>query len=366
MKIKNSLKIFIVNQHKQLALGGSELQCDIIAKGLKDRGNDVVYIALGSHSIDFSNIPYKIIPFKFSFKKFFYLLRKEKPDIIYWRNRQFRLAAVINAKLMRIPFVFAVSSPDDLKVFWYRIDNPKNYFLTQLLKARQLVKSFYNYFGLLLSDGVTSLNSKYLEKVPIKNKVTVWNAMENDSIPFSWPRPYFLWVSNIKPIKRPEIYLKLAQKLSEENLDVDFLMVGSIKSDHYRLLIHETETTANFHYLGLKTPNEVNGILKNSIALIHTCLPEGFGNNFIQAWHSGCPTITYEFDPENLIRGEQLGFVADNNFDNLVEQTKFMIKNKSERKKMGDRALKFAQSNFFSSRLIDDVETFLYHTLKNY
>ena len=360
------MKIFIANQHKQLALGGSEIQCDLIAKGLKDRGHDVVYLALGSSSIDATEIPYRVRPFKFSYGKFYNLLQKERPDIIYWRNRHFRLAAVIIAKLFKVPFVFAVSSPDDVKVFWHRIDNPKNYFLTQLLKARQLVKSFYNYFGLLLSDGVTSLNSEYLEKVPVKNKVTIWNAMEINSVPFSWPRPYFVWVSNIKPIKRPEIYIKLAKKISEEHPDVDFLMVGSIQSDFYRSLIEEAETSANFHYLGPKTPEEVNGMLENALTLIHTCLPEGFGNNFIQAWHSGCPTITYEFDPENLIKEKQLGFVAENDFDTLVEQTKFMINNKSESKKMGDKAQKFAQSNFVTSRLIDDVERFLSHTLKIY
>jgi glycosyltransferase involved in cell wall biosynthesis len=190
--------------------------------------------------------------------------------------------------------------------------------------------------------------------------------MEIDSIPFSWPRPYFLWVSNIKPIKRPEIYIKLAKKISEEHPDIDFLMVGAIKSDYYRSLIDDAETTANLHYLGPKAPEEVNGMLKNSLTLIHTCLPEGFGNNFIQAWHSGCPTITYEFDPENLIRKEQLGFVARNDFETLVEQTKSMINNKSESKKIGNTAQIFAQSNFVSSRLIDDVERFLNHTAHVY
>ena len=122
---------------------------------------------------------------------------------------------------------------------------------------------------------------------------------------FEWKRPFCVWIANIKPQKQPEIYLKLASITKEKLPNIDFLMIGAIQNEQYRSILHSAERMENFYYLGFQPPEIVNGVLKKAICLIHTCKPEGFGNNFIQAWMQGCPTISLEFDPDNLIQKEK-------------------------------------------------------------
>ena len=78
---------------------------------------------------------------------------------------------------------------------------------------------------------------------------------------------------------------------------------------------------------------------------VHTCNPEGFGNNFIQAWLQGKPTITIFFDPDNIIEEQNLGFYSKT-FNNLVLDTEKLINDKILRDSMGKRAREFARENF--------------------
>ena len=56
------MKIAIVNQHPTDMLGGSEIQCDIIARTLVEFGHEVDYIAVGGHDCDAYEVPYRVRP----------------------------------------------------------------------------------------------------------------------------------------------------------------------------------------------------------------------------------------------------------------------------------------------------------------
>ncbi|MDX1641753.1 MAG: hypothetical protein R3220_08635, partial [Balneolaceae bacterium] len=57
------MKISIINQHCDDTLGGSELQCDFIARELTKRGYNVQYIAIGGTDKDYDT-PYPVEPCK--------------------------------------------------------------------------------------------------------------------------------------------------------------------------------------------------------------------------------------------------------------------------------------------------------------
>ena len=88
--------------------------------------------------------------------------------------------------------------------------------------------------------------------------------------------------------------------------------------------------------------NEVNGIINNSLFLIHTCEPEGFPNVFLQAWGLGKPTVSLFYDPDDMIKNNLLGYHAKS-FDNLIHLTRNLIADKELRDKMGNNARNFSQ-----------------------
>ncbi len=351
------MKVAIVNRHPADVLGGSETQCDNIATGLRERGHDVVYIAPeGKLGRDYQR-SYQVIPVTSNAASISRAVINANPDVVYWRLNKFYLyRAARRISEWRIPIIFAISHINDIRR-WTYLANPKSGIVQFVKAAKQGLYSSFNYRGYKHVAGVTSLNPDYLGALPVPKQRFVANSVDDSVVDFSWPRPFVAWVANIKPAKRPELYVRLARELAGRG--VDFLMVGSIQSKDYEW-IRLAPDAGCFHYLGPKTIQQVNGILARSLFLVHTCEPEGFGNVFIQAWLQRKPTVTLGFDPAGYISEHGLGGTADGNWEVFVGLVADLIENLSMRESIGQRAFAFARQNFSVAKTVEDVEAFMY------
>jgi glycosyltransferase involved in cell wall biosynthesis len=243
---------------------------------------------------------------------------------------------------MRVPFVFAISHIRDTTIdggtLWARC------------------RSVFNYLAFYLVDGVTSLNADYIDRLPVRRQRTIHNTVPNDRTAFTWPREYIVWVSGIKPRKNPDAYIELARAVRERG--VDCLMVGPIQNPRYQFLETGDEVPPNLHWLGERSPEEVNGIIAGAVCLVHTCEPEGFGNVFIQAWEFGVPTVSVYYDPESLMSDHALGFVSATR-SRLAHDVAWLLDNPAEREKMGARARDIAHDIFDTKTNHDRLEGFL-------
>lgn len=336
------MKIVILAKHYWDGLGGIEIQCDLIAKTLTSLGHQVLYLCpgIGNSKPEFV-YELKTVDFKKSLciKE---ILKNYQPDILYFRNNKYHLhrMAKLSHKL-GIPVVFAASSLQDVQAWAYHKSNAAWTPRRIASVFRQVVKSRWNWRGLNFVSGAVSLNSDYTDRLPVGKKLHIPDSMEATTEPFHWPRTYVLWVAQLKEYKQPEKYVELAGKC--EDLDVDFLMIGGLAHKQYHWIANHQGTPGNFHYLGSKKPSQVNGVLQGSLFLIHTCQPEGFGNNFIQAWQQGKPTLSLEFDPGGLIQQHQLGFVPGN-LAGLEDKVRLLYANKKLRTSMGAAALQHSEN----------------------
>ncbi len=352
------MKIAIVNRHLKDVFGGSEMQCDNIARGLTVRGHEVLYVAPSGHEGDYG-VSYKVVSAENNGNDIAAKVLAFNPDIVYWRfNKYYFYRAARKIAARNIPLVFAISHIDDTLLFSYR-DNPRKGLVPFLRCVKQGLTTAANHCGYKYVSGVTSLNPEFLNRVPVKSQIFVPNSVNLATVPFTWPRPFVVWVANIKPQKQPQIYVDLAKQFP----DTDFLMVGTIQSVDYKWISTENSRTPNFHYLGPKTPEEVNGILEQSIMLVHTCKPEGFGNNFLQAWFQKKPTVSFAFDPAGYIAEEQLGGFAGSNWDIFVAHVARYIQDEDQRKQTGLRAYNFAMRNFSLDKTVETLETYLQEIL---
>jgi glycosyltransferase involved in cell wall biosynthesis len=135
-------------------------------------------------------------------------------------------------------------------------------------------------------------------------------------------------------------------------------MVGAIQASEYERMA-SSEAGHSVHYLGPKTLEETNGIIGGAVALIHTCRPEGFGNNFLQAWLQGVPTVSLGFDPAGLIATFGLGGFARENWELFVSQVATFMDDPAAAKKIGDKAREFAEQRFSVDRTVETLESFL-------
>ncbi|HEY8518634.1 MAG TPA: glycosyltransferase family 4 protein [Gammaproteobacteria bacterium] len=120
-----------------------------------------------------------------------------------------------------------------------------------------------------------------------------------------------VWVANLKPWKRPELFVRLAAACSDLR-DVRFLMVGAPPVGHRRWsvpLIEALAATPNLQYLGHRTQAEVNALLARAHVLVNTSTQEGFPNTFIQAWMREVPVVS-TFNPDDVLSREGVGIHA--------------------------------------------------------
>lgn len=368
------MKIAIINQHPHDSLGGSEIQSDIIATHLTRFGHQVVYLAVMGSKTAY-DVPYTVIPMGDLNPFHLYRILKDiHPDIIYWRfDKNALFTSALISRLAKCKFVFSITSNGNVKVWvggsqlifakpgWYK-EVTLRHIVRDILYLYP-IRGAINYSAIqLFADGVVSMNKDYLGKILVKKKKTIYDSEPTEAVDFSWPKPYLIWVANLKKIKNPELYVQLAETLLDT--DVDFLMVGKIQHQEYEYIASSNMGPSNFHYLGPKTLFEVNGIIKNALFLVHTCDVEGFPNNFIQAWQQGKPTISLYYDPEGIIEREKLGYFS-RTFPKLVEDTRHLIENEPDRLRLGQKAREFANENFDSEKNVRQLEAFLVKVMED-
>lgn len=349
------MKIAIINQHVFQVLGGSEIQSAFIASELQGRGHDVTYIAPSRKRFKKieNDVRYELIVVENDSKAIIQAIKNSKPDVIYWRyNKNFLFAIASFSKSFGIPFVFAASHINDLMPWSTKSFNGlkgKKKMLVNKLKSR------WNHQGFRYVDSVTVNNADFIRFSVIKDTRFIANGMA-DNIKFGYEhiRPYVLWVANIKRPKRPELVVKLAGDLRA--YDVDVVMVGAMNSKHYNWLKDKKRIPSNLFYLGKRDLFEVNGLLATSLFHIHTCVPEGFSNIFIQAWLQGKPSVSFDYDPCGYIVGQGIGVNASGDYDVFLKGIVDLLKNEGKRNAMGQQAQIFAKKKFGVSRMAKEVE----------
>lgn len=343
------MRIVIVNNHMVYALGGSEVQSDIIGRELCKRGHEIYYITPGRYD-RVEGVPYSIIGCERG--GIGEAVLGLCPDIVYWRfyHSRFRETAKM-IKRAGIPFVFVLNNSGLLKK--WRWDSRNKNIIVRILKG---LRDRWQFGGYRYVDILVSNLNEWLFKLDIEKQYYIPNTMSGNYREFSWNKPYCAWIGNIRECKRPEKYIELAYEM--KNTGIDLLMAGEIMDDNYRW-IEGGDLPSNFHYLGRRDLEEVNGIMKGSLMHIHTCRPEGFGNVFIQAWMQGRPTVSLGFDPDGHIGSKRIGYCADDDMTLFCDYVKKLIYDEDLREEMGKRAGKLYEELFAIDAVMDKLEGIL-------
>lgn len=148
---------------------------------------------------------------------------------------------------------------------------------------------------------------------------TLWYANEHSSTVHD--AVDFIWVSNIKPLKRLELFIKLAESLPEYK----FVAIGAIQDSSYFEQIIQSNNLRNFNYWGPQPLNFVDDIISKSKFLVCTSEFEGFPNAFIQAWSHNIPVLS-TVNPNNAITSNGLGCYS-NSIDDIKEFAQSLLEN---------------------------------------
>jgi glycosyltransferase involved in cell wall biosynthesis len=347
--------------------GGAEIQSHFLANHIADETkHTVVYLARWIPD-DVSAYRYNIVQYQGprplrhlrwgqtgDSKSIYDQLRRISPDVILQMQAGAYLGAgAFYAKRQNIPLVWYIASDRDLEA------NPP---VGTESPFKLLDQTLFKY-GIRNADYIIA-QTKFQERTLLTNLKRRAVAVVHNFHPVpdkieKLEAPLIVsWIANLKPLKRPLLFAKLAEAFKHRT-DLSFVMAGrSDNSDESRQAIDNLERLPNGRYLGELQLDEVNKLLESSHLLINTSEYEGFPNIFIQAWLRGVPTLSINVDPDDLMLTHSIGKMSGC-FDGLIDDVKEFSTNSELRISSGKRARDFSSKNFSmrnAARVVEIME----------
>ena len=343
---------FVMRFHPAYKVGGAEIQAWFLAKELAGRGWESHYVFGHEHPYPREEICEGVYLHRrkllrreievLGYRSLFKILEKIDAHIYYQRvalpltEMVSRFAASHNRK-----FVWSSANVHDCirdkftrnkrmgPIHRFLFGRLNNFLYTRgIQNADLIISQSYEQYGLLKQ-------SFHKESVVIRNG---WPLPQQSVYPKEDP-PLLLWVANLIPWKRPELFIKLA-KLGG-TLRARFMMIGGGENTCLKYIAAETPQLPNFEYKGVLPVDEVNRFMEKASIFVNTSEREGFPNTFIQAWMRETPTVSLCVDPDNIIEKNNLGFCSGS-FDKLVEDIRTLLLDRHLREEMGRNARRYA------------------------
>jgi len=358
---------FILGSNWEKTKGGSEYQVKLIIDYLKKYKNyDIYYIYTDrKYSVEEKNgVKYYTIPkrskkigkpYCLDFFRVNKILNIIRPDIIYQRSGSaFTGIAAYYARKNNIKVIWHIAHQKEIerfKIKWKDLSSPLNCINGKFLE-----------YGIKQADWILG-QARYQNELLQKNygrscDLVISNFQPVPKCEINKKKPIkVVWVANYKKWKRPEIFLKLAEKFKTQK-GVKFIMIGRPKNTAwFDEIQNKSSEFSNFSYLGEKPIDEVNRILCKAHIFVNTSSYEGFPNTFIQAWMRQVPVISLNIDPDDFIKKKRIGYFS-RTFPQMVKDLQLLLDNPEIREEMGIQAQEFAFKTFSLNNIGEIVSIF--------
>lgn len=238
-------------------------------------------------------------------------------------------------RVRRRVFIYSVAHNDDLDGSWRRSFTAWDYMMYQygLSHADMIVVQS--------DDQMQMLHDNLKEKSRLIRSTFIVPPNRQSEC----SRNSILWVSVVRQMKRPRLFIELSQRLPQYS----FVMVGGPSVGEERLyedICAKAKDIRNLETTGPVPIVEVGEYFDKALLFVNTTSTEGFPNTFLQAWCRGIPVVT-TFDPDSIVEKHGLGRYCSN-LDELEKAVSELAQNEAMRKQIGERAMKYVYEHHSS------------------
>jgi len=167
-----------------------------------------------------------------------------------------------------------------------------------------------------------------------------------------------LWVGRLTQVKKPELFLKLAEKYPEQK----FVMIappGVNKKDYGNMIYEKASRIKNLQIINYVKPNEIFNYYKAAKIYVITSEFEGFPNTMAEAVQAECAVLTYAVNPDNILNEHNFGFCAENNIEKFYSGFEKLTENSELRKELGINGKKYIKEYHGKEKIIADFKKLL-------
>ena len=344
--------------HWSYNIGGSEYQIKCLIENNTLQNDFDINILCNRLDPQYQPIEYRLIPivtphalqrYGYIFDAYFLWkkLKRISPDVIYQNiGTSYAGIATFYAKKYRRKMVLHIASDNDVAPFKPKRGNPFKSMIPYVEK-KCFDYSVRNAYRVIAQTHFQQnlIRGHYGRTVD----AVVHNFQPRPTEPIHKQRApvKVVWIANLKPLKQPEIFIRLAEDISKMNVPAEFVMVGqpSASENWQRQLEQRIGSVRSLSYLGGKSVEEVNMLLAESHIMVNTSLYEGFSNTFIQAWMRQVPVVSLNSNPEGLLDGKKMGYISGS-YEQLYKDVLSLIRDEAIRSYMGKSAENYSRRYF--------------------
>lgn len=346
----------VAENHPQVLMGGAEYQTHLLAEELGRRqGVDVHYLARRVPTKPDPALPYAVRSIGnsagirrravfFDVPALSRALWEIRPDVIYQQMKQSYSAVCSHfARRTQVPFFMHMASEWDVDPTWFPFHFSAN-------TPFDMIEAVTGNWGLRhashLIAQTPAQDQKLRDRFARPASLIVRNFQPlPSSISDRPPGPVrVLWVGNLKAVKRPELYVQLAQSFSGRT-DIHFDMVGRPwQHRHAEPLMKQIAATSNLTYHGELSIDRVNQMMSAASLYVNTSAHEGFPNTFIQAWAHGAVLTSIVVDPVDGMDKLGIGFCTGT-LERMSQVIDELVLQPARRKEVAASGFNYVQQN---------------------
>jgi glycosyltransferase involved in cell wall biosynthesis len=136
-------------------------------------------------------------------------------------------------------------------------------------------------------------------------------------------RDTILWVGRSDKIKRPELFIDLAEKMHGEK----FMMIcqRATGDNEYDKLIAQAKRLKNLEFIDRVPFAQIDSYFQRARVFVNTSDFEGFPNTFIQACKSSVPILSLNVNPDCFLDKYKCGQSCNGDFTKLISTLQYIL-----------------------------------------
>ena len=323
----------IFNKKASKQAGGSEMQAYLYSTGLAQDPKLKVSCLVADYSQNQEEIIENVLLVKsfsysknkiFGFVQLYKTLRTINPDVCLFRSPSIGvfIGIFIAKKLLHKKVIYMIAHD-----------------IESAFKTRSKIgffTAFLMFFGYKMADAIVAqtYNQKnaFESNLKIPVPTVIRNIVQFVESPKQKERSNILWVGRCDAIKQPEIFLQLAEKYN----GLQFTMICPISRDEilWKRISEKAGQIPNLKFMGYVNPTEILQYYSQSKLYVSTAFLEGFSNSMTEALSCGCPVLTLNHNPDNILEDFNVGKSANGKLSQFFSLFHEMISNENTLKQM--------------------------------
>ena len=331
--------------------GGAEYHCYLLAMAAQRRGIEVHYIypssqrpASSSGLVVHTLTPHRN-PKRFGAARWFYHAEAQRvldaiaPDVVYVRGGG-AFAGIATRYARRRGAISVWSAASDTEV------QPLSW-AHYLRSPLDILEQSYMSYG--IRHATHAIAQTRLQAESIRRKYGRAATLMQPAVPIATESciksapPTVAWVANIKPLKRPELFIQLAEALAPSS-GARFVMIGGLPQGDYGAGVRAKLAASPVVYEGEQSQESVNRALATASLLVNTSTHEGFPNTLLQAWMRETVVVTLAVDPDDIMQRNRFG-LRSGTMPDLVRDVETLLGDPARRAEMGRQARRYAETH---------------------